>query len=123
MADDDALIGRAMGLESYERHVFVCKGPRCCTLGQAQEAWGALNQRLGELVRAGKLDPTAVRRTQVGCLKVCRSGPVGVVYPDGVWYRGLTAEACERLADEHLARGEVLDEHAFARNPRGTAGA
>jgi (2Fe-2S) ferredoxin len=40
-----------------------------------------------------------------GCFGVCDKGPVMVVYPEGVWYGNLTADAIETIAEEHLENG------------------
>ena len=34
-----------------------------------------------------------------------------VVYPDGVWYGGLTEVAIDRIVQEHLVGKQVVEEH------------
>ena len=55
-------------------------------------------------------------RTRCACLRICTAGPVGVVYPEGTWYRHLTPENIERVLQEHIIGGHIVDDLCFARN-------
>lgn len=103
----------ADGVGDYKRHVLVCTGPQCCSAAAGQETMRYLQKRLAQLGKEGRY----IYRSRVECLSFCRGGPLLVVYPEGVWYSGVTPEVCERIIQEHLLNGHIVQEFAIARNP------
>ena len=100
------------GIGGYARHVFLCTGPSCCTPETGMAAWEVLKQALKESDLG-----TSCYRTKVGCLRICCHGPTLVVYPEGTWYSGMTAERIPRFVKEHLIEGRPIREWVFAENP------
>lgn len=95
-------------LAPYERHVFVCTGPRCAP-DTSREIYQALKTRLKVL----KVDQGFVRRAQVQCFGICQKGPILLIYPEGVWYHRVTQEKLVRIIDEHLIGGKSISEWTF----------
>jgi len=95
-------------MEPYSRHVLVCTGGFCSPDRDGRELYSRLP---GLLEREGLLfGPTRVKRGETPCLGVCSGGPIVVVYPEGVWYGGVTPTLLERIVVEHLGQGRVVEE-------------
>jgi (2Fe-2S) ferredoxin len=55
--------------------------------------------------------------TEVNCFRLCRNGPIALVYPEGTYYCSVTPDKCERIAEEHLVGGVPVEEYGFASVP------
>jgi (2Fe-2S) ferredoxin len=102
-----------------ERHLLLCATPtkpRCGDPGVGAASW----ERLKCLLRELDLENPAraagvVWRTKADCLRVCTSGPILLVWPDGITYGGVTPERLERIVRQHLIAGEPVQEWILQR--------
>ena len=102
-------------MQSPKYHVFLCTSCRvngtvsgmCAKKDSAQ-----LLMKLMEEVEARELTGE-VMISNTGCFGICQHGPLMVVYPEGVWYGGLTEEAVEEICERHFEQGEPVDTYRF----------
>jgi (2Fe-2S) ferredoxin len=92
-------------MAKFAKHIFVCGNQRpdghprgCCDPAGTAELQRAFKTQLDVLGLKG-----TVRANKSGCLDQCEHGPTVVVYPEGVWYGGVTAADVAEIVESHIA--------------------
>src|SRR5688500_10843349 len=78
----------------YSKHIFICTNSRdaddprgCCQMRGGGDVRDAFKKALRSRGLNGRM-----RANSSGCLDACEFGATAVVYPDCVWYGGLTVD-------------------------------
>jgi (2Fe-2S) ferredoxin len=97
-------------MPKFERHIFICGNVRpaghprgCCDPSGGAELQKRFKQKFAELGLKGK-----VRANQAGCLDQCEHGPNVVIYPEAVWYGGVTLADVDEIVESHVLGGQPV---------------
>ncbi len=102
-------------------HLLLCatssKGS-CCSYEEGMATW----KHLKKIIQKYDLDNPlrkegVVLRSKVDCLRVCKQGPVLLIWPDGIWYGGVTAQRIDLIVREHIIRRTPLEKWIIRRTP------
>ena len=98
-------------MPKFQRHLFICTHERdpddsrgCCSQHSSAKVASAFKKRLHD---AGFR--RIVRANKSGCLDQCDRGTTIVVYPDNVWYGGVTLDDVDEIIEEHIRNGRVVE--------------
>ncbi|MBE0645564.1 MAG: (2Fe-2S) ferredoxin domain-containing protein [Bacteroidetes bacterium] len=95
----------------FKRHVLICENERAeghprgsCARGGSAELTEVFKEELRKRGMA-----TRFRANKSGCLDACEFGPVVVVYPDAVWYGGVTVDDVVEIIESHIIGGQPVE--------------
>lgn len=93
----------------YQKHIMVCQHKQedgCLDNGGFE-----VKKEFNRLVNENSYDDIKV--SSVGTMEFCDRGPVAVVYPDNVWYEGLTRGDVTRIFEDHILGGDPVENLQF----------
>jgi (2Fe-2S) ferredoxin len=107
-----------LGFNQSGLTLVVCmdrKTAKCCSSKDMEASW----RHLKNLCKRWRKDGNGTAlRIKSGCIGICKAGPIIGVLPDGVWYGRCTPDVIDRIFDEHLRGGRIVDDHVLGQTRR-----
>lgn len=98
-------------MPKFTHHIFICENIRpdddprgCCGAKGSAEIRAKFKDEIKKRGLKG-----VVRANKSGCLDQCAKGPTIVVYPEGVWYGGVSIGDVQEIMDSHIAGGKPVE--------------
>ena len=107
-----------MGIPQPAFYIFKCQQsappgmPKPSCVSQNNPESQQLMQHLSQQLMMKGIIAT-VQPIQTSCLNRCQQGPVMLVEPGHTMYVGLTKEKIDRIIEEHLIGGNVVNEYVI----------
>ena len=106
-------------MKRFDKHIFICENQRpaghprgCCKDKGGSEVKELFKKRLKELGLN-----SSVRANTAGCLDACEFGVTVVVYPEQIWYGGVTINDVEEIIQSHIISNKPV-ERLFIKDSR-----
>ena len=98
-------------MKRFEKHIFVCENKRpeghpkgCCADKNSPEVRALFKKRLKELGLNAQ-----IRSNAAGCLDACEHGVTVLIYPEQVWYGGVTLNDVEEILQSHILKNVPVE--------------
>lgn len=99
-------------MAKFRKHIFICTNQRlgdhprgsCDPSGQC-----TLHRDFKTKLKLRGISGSEVRANKAGCLEQCEHGPTVVVYPEAVWYGGVTSADVDEIIESHIVGGRPVE--------------
>ena len=103
---------------NINKHLLLCATPtkqKCFKGNEGQKTWECLKKTLKKFENDPSTKNVHILRSKADCLRVCKNGPILLIWPDGIWYGAATPERIEVIVREHVIAGNPLEDWIIRR--------
>ncbi len=99
-------------IPQVSHHLLFCataQKANCCNPNEGLESWNTLKMIIKALnLEDPKRPEGIVLRSKVDCLRICHSGPILLIWPEGIWYKEVSPERIEVIVKRHILKGQPV---------------
>ena len=108
-----------MGKEVH-KHLLLCAKPtkqKCFKGIEGQKTWECLKKTLKKFETHPSTKNLHILRSKADCLRICKNGPILLVWPDGIWYEKVSPERISEIFTSHIINGKPIEKWIFKKTP------
>ena len=105
---------------NIKKHLLLCATPtkqKCFKGNEGQKTWECLKKTLKKFENDPSTKKVHILRSKADCLRICKNGPILLVWPDGIWYEKVSPEKISEIFTSHIINGKPIEKWIFKKTP------
>ena len=106
--------------DSIQKHLLLCATPtkqKCSKGNEGEKAWQCLKKTIKKFENNPASKNIHILRSKADCLRICKNGPILLVWPDGIWYEKVSPERISEIFYSHIINGKPIERWIFKITP------
>jgi (2Fe-2S) ferredoxin len=97
-------------LKKFDKHLFICENRRPDNHPRGSCGEKGSQEIIEEFKSKLKSHNTniKIRINRAGCLDACKFGPTVVIYPEQIWYKGVSVDDIDEIIESHLLNNKPV---------------
>jgi (2Fe-2S) ferredoxin len=105
---------------NVQKHLLLCATPtkqKCFKGDEGNKTWECLKKTLKNYENDSSSRNIQILRSKVDCLRICKNGPILLIWPDGIWYEKVSPEKVSEIFTSHVINGNPIEKWIFKKTP------
>ena len=102
------------------KHLLLCATPtkqKCFKGNEGGKTWECLKKTLKSFENDPSAKNVLIFRSKADCLRICKNGPILLVWPDVIWYDKVSPEKISEIFTSHIINGNPVEKWIFKKTP------
>ena len=105
---------------NVQKHLLLCATPtkqKCFKGDEGNKTWECLKKTLKNYENDSSSRNIQIMRSKIDCLRICKNGPILLIWPDGIWYEKVSPEKVSEIFTSHVINGNPIEKWIFKKTP------